>query len=169
MPKNHLDSQIRTCINSFVEELSSLVKQAAVESVRDALGGSSTPVRRRPGLPRKAKALTKRSTSKRRKRRSSGAVETVAARILAKVKTNPGLGVGEIGGTLRLASKDLRLPILKLLGDKKIRTTGQRRGTKYFVAGASGTTTRKTTKKAGKKTARKAKGKVARKPVLVKA
>ena len=169
MPKNHLDSQIRTCINSFVEELSSLVKQAAVESVRDALGGGSTPTSRRPARSRKATTGTKRPTSKRRKRRSSGAVDSVAKRILAHVKTSPGQGVGEIGGTLRLTSKDLRLPILKLLGDKKIKTTGQRRGTKYFTVGAGGAATKKTTKKVGKRTSRKAKAKKPRKRVKAKA
>jgi len=165
MANNHLESEIRTCINSFVEELSTLVKQAAIESVKEALGGSSTPARRDPGRPRKAHAVISRPSSKRRKRRSSGAVDSVAIRILEQVKANPGQGVGEIGGALRLTSKDLRLPILKLIEDKKLKTKGQRRGTKYFTAGASGAT--KAT--AAKKPARKTKAKKARKRVKAKA
>ncbi|MEE8467397.1 MAG: hypothetical protein V3T22_03020 [Planctomycetota bacterium] len=167
MANHHLDSQIRACINSFVDELSTLVKQAAVESVREALEGPSTPARRGPGRPRKATAVISRP-KKRRKRRSSGAVDSAAKRILAQIQANPGQGVGQIGASLRLTSKDLRLPILKLLEDKKIKTTGQRRGTKYFTAGAGGTATAKTIKKAGKqtaKTARKAKAKKPRKRV----
>ena len=165
MPKNHLDSQIRACINSFVDELSSLVRRAAVESVREALGDSSKPARRGPGRPRKATSVISSPKSKRRKRRSSGAVDKVAMRILKQVKANPGQGVSKIGGALKLTSKALRLPILKLLGDKQIRTTGERRGTKYFTAGAGGTTT----KMAGKKTTRKAKAKKPRKAAMAKA
>ncbi len=157
MAKNHLDSQIRACINSFVEELSRLVRGAAVQSVQEALGDSSAPARRGPGRPRKTMAVITRPSSKRRKRRSSGAVDTVAKRILAQVTANPGQGVSEIGGALRLTSKELRLPILKLLGDKTLKTTGQRRGTKYFTAGAIATTKRKVATKAGRQMARKAK------------
>lgn len=164
MAKNHLDSQIRACINSFVDELSTLVKQAAVESVREALGGPSTPARRGPGRPRKATDVISRP-ARRRKRRSSEAVDSAAKRILAQIQTNPGQGVGEIGAALRLTSKALRLPILKLLEDKKIKTTGQRRGTKYFTVGAGGAATKKTTKKVGTRTARKAKAKKPRKRV----
>lgn len=168
MANNHLETEIRTCINAFVEELSKLVKQAAIESVQEALGGSSAPARRGPGRPRKAAAVISRPSSKRRKRRSSDAVDTVAIRILEQVKANPGQGVGEIGSALRLTSKELRLPILKLLGDKKLKTKGQRRGTKYFIAGA---TTPKATKASGKRAAGKAKTKAkkARKRVKVKA
>lgn len=171
MASNHLESEIRTCINSFVDELSSLVKQAAIQSVQEALGGSSAPARRGPGRPRKANAVIRRPSSKRRKRRSSGAVDTVAQRILEQVKANPGQGVGEIGGALRLTSKDLRLPIMKLMEDKKLKTKGQRRGTKYFTPGATGASAPKATKKSGKKPARKAKAKAkkARKPVTAKA
>ena len=165
MANKYLDSQIRACINSFVDELSSLVRQAAVESVREALGDSSKPARRGPGRPRKATSVISRPKSKRRKRRSSGAVDTVAKRILEQVKSNPGQGVGEIGGALRLTSKNLRLPILKLLGDKQLRTTGQRRGTRYFIAGTGGTTT----KKAGAKSTKKAKAMKPRKRVMAKA
>jgi hypothetical protein len=36
-----------------------------------------------------------------------------------------------------MTPKDMRLPILRLLETKKLRTTGQRRGTKYHAGGRS--------------------------------
>ena len=57
----------------------------------------------------------------------------MAARVLDHVKKNPGQGVEKISKAFRLRSKELTLPIGKLLESKKLKTTGQRRGTKYFV------------------------------------
>ena len=153
MPKNTLDREIRACVDAFVEDLTTLVKQAAMESVQEALGGTVAPRRRGPGRPRKT--AKKRGTRKKRIRRTSGDVDAIAAKVLSHVKANPGSGVTEIAASLRTTSKDLRLPILKLLEEKKLRTTGQRRGTKYHAGGRRGPVTRK--RKAAKKKARKKK------------
>ena len=58
---------------------------------------------------------------------------------------------------LRMTPKEMRLPILRLLAEKKLKTTGQRRGTKYHAAGRStGAKKKKTSKKrATKKTAKR--------------
>ena len=152
MPKSTLDREIRTCIYSFVEELSALVKQAAVDSVADALGGAAPDRRRGPGRPRT-------TAPKRGKpvRRSAGSLDAAAARVLSHVKANPGSGVTEIAAALRKTSKNLRLPIQKLLEEKVLRTTGQRRGTKYHAVVRGAPRKRSTVKKKAKrKTKRKA-------------
>ena len=89
-------------------------------------------------------------------RRSAGDVESTAASVLAHVKANPGQGVTEIAAALRLSTKDLQLPILKLLGEKKLKTKGQRRGTKYFAGGrGSGSPKKASKKKAKRKTTKR--------------
>ena len=60
------------------------------------------------------------------------------------------LDVLEVSDANGLSPKNLRLPIQKLLAEKKFKTKGQRRGTKYFAGGRAGATR----KKAGKKKAR---------------
>ena len=77
------------------------------------------------------------------------------------VKAHPDQGITQIARSLRRTSKDLRLPVQKLLAEKKLKTTGQRRGTKYHAAGRGGVTTHK---KAGKKrrVVKKAKRKITR-------
>ena len=87
-----------------------------------------------------------------------------AAAVAAHVRSNPGCTVREIGDALGLTTKELRSPLQKLMAEGRVKTTGQRRGTRYHPG--SGRATRKkagrkkaTRKKAG---ARKAKRKATR-------
>jgi hypothetical protein len=48
------------------------------------------------------------------------------------VKKTPGQSVEALAKTLGVTTKDLQLPVLKAFEAKLIKTTGQRRGTKYF-------------------------------------
>ena len=169
----NIQKQIQDRVQSFVNELTGLIRQAGLEAVQDALGGVAPKRRGRPRKAKKAPARRKavkrkaKKTGKRAKR-SGAQVEAIAARVLAHVKKKPGQSVTEIAKTLRRTPKDLQLPIRKLIADKKLRTTGQRRGTKYFAAGrgagkkktvvkrrATKKAIRRKTKRAGTKGSRK--------------
>lgn len=74
--------------------------------------------------------------------------------------------MSEIGAALGATTKDLRLPLQKLLADGKVKTKGQKRGTRYHAGGAGRpvatkkkATRKKATRKkaARKKSARKSK------------
>jgi hypothetical protein len=84
----------------------------------------------------------------------------MAAKVLAHVKANPGHRLEEIGVALGVATADLKAPVATLLDEKKVRTTGKARGTKYF-AGRRGKKAalkkagREATKRTGRKGARK--------------
>src|SRR5688572_2966851 len=81
MPTTPIDTAIRTQIDQFLSSISQLVRQAAVEAVKDALGGTepsvAAPARRGPGRPRKAGAAgaalvaTTKAKSGKRTRRSA--------------------------------------------------------------------------------------------------
>ena len=148
MPLSTIDSQIQARIDEFVQELSGLIREAALEAVQEALGGTATPAKRGPGRRKgvtrkkaakrggrkKAAKRATRKTSKKagaRKKRSSAAVQKIAERALAHVKKKPGVGAIEIAKALRMTSKDVQRPLQILMAEKKVRTTGQRRGTKY--------------------------------------
>jgi hypothetical protein len=126
MATPNLDQEIRARIQSFADELAELVKRAALESVRSALGGGavSAPVRQRRAAPARAR----RGGGK----RSPEAIEELANKLFAHIKSNPGQRIEQIGGALGAPTKDLALPVIKLLKQKKIKTTGHRRATKYF-------------------------------------
>ena len=169
------EKAIQAHVESFVRDLTAMIRESALDTVRAALGETVTK-KRGPGRPRtkrKAKGTTRNATTTtrprkgKRIRRSSEDVEALASAVLAHVKANPGQGVTEIARALRRTSKDLKLPIQKLLADKKLKTKGERRGTKYFAGGRGGVTRKKKAtkkKRAAKKTRRKtAKKKAARK------
>jgi hypothetical protein len=151
MPNSN--QQIDSAVQSFVTEISNLVRLAALEAVHAALGGGAAPVRRGPGRPRgsgkrgpgrpkgsrnAAKAMPARAArGGKRGRRSSEDVDATAAKFLAFVKANDGKRLEEIAKGLKLPTSVLKLPAQKLLAAKAVRTTGQRRGTKYHVASGS--------------------------------
>lgn len=130
-----IDSELRSRIDAFVEELTSLVKQAALESVSAALGSGAVAAKRGPGRPKGSTAAPKAAPAARRGRPGKRTPEEVAKMgetVAEYVKANPGQGVEGIGKALGLATKELQLPILRLLETKAITSKGQRRGTKYF-------------------------------------
>jgi predicted transcriptional regulator len=51
------------------------------------------------------------------------------------VAKSPGQGVEKMARELGVPSRELVLPIKKLLADKAIKTTGHKRATKYFPGG----------------------------------
>jgi hypothetical protein len=86
---------------------------------RQARGAKSTPARRL--LPAKGKG-----------KRSADDIAAFTAKILAAIKRKPGCKVNELADAVGTGTKDLALPIKKLLADKSISKRGQRRATRYF-------------------------------------
>ena len=153
---------LRDRIDAFVDDLSDLIRQAALESVQEALGGVVAPARRGPGRPPKTagrmpgpkpSAFTPKKAPKKkagaRIRRSADDLDEMAGLILDYVKGSPGNGVEAISKALRVPSKELKRPVQMLIADKKLRTEGNRRGTTYF-AGAGRKATQKRAKKGRK-------------------
>jgi len=140
---NNVNTQIESSIQSFVSEISSLVREAALEAVRDALGDGGSPARRGPGRPRGAgrrgpgrppKAMAARpGRGGKRVKRSTADVDATAQKLLTYVKANDGKRMDEIATALGTTVKSLTLPAQKLLAAKAVRTGRRRRGTKYHV------------------------------------
>ena len=138
MPNNSTDAAIRTRIDSFLAELSGLVKRQALEAVHEALGDGAAPRRRRgPGRPRgsgrRGPGRPRRAAKGRRIRRSPAQLAQIGARVLAQVRSKAGQRLEEIGRALRTDTAILKKPVADLLKAKKLRTTGAKRGTRYFV------------------------------------
>ncbi len=168
MPTTPIDTAIRTQIDQFLTSISQLVRQAAVEAVKEALGGTggsvAGPARRGPGRPRKvqaAGAAPKAAKPGKRGRRSAADVEAVGSQVLAYVQANPGHRLEEIGRGLKVDTAGLKGPIKALIGTGRLRTEGQKRGTKYFAG--SGKAAAAKAKKAGKRKTGKRGGKRAKK------
>jgi hypothetical protein len=139
MKHNGIDSELRARIDAFTADISTLVRQAALEAVHAALGVAPVaPATRRrgPGRPPKTAAGAPASKPARRGPRAKRTPEDVAKMgeaVVGYVVKNPGQSVEQIGTALGIKTKELALPIIRMIEAKKVRTTGERRGTKYFA------------------------------------
>jgi len=70
-------------------------------------------------------------------KRSADELDALATRFLAFVKMHPGLRIEQINKELHTSTKDLQLPIRKLLADRKLKATGNKRSTTYSLPGAA--------------------------------
>jgi hypothetical protein len=127
-----IQEHIRTRIEEFLTELDALVRQAALESVTQALQGNGAAASR----ARRAVAAQAVAGPRRRRKgqkRDPGDLEQLTARLLAFVAKHSGQRIEQIGKAMGTTTKELALPAKKLIAEKKIRTTGTRRATKYFA------------------------------------
>ncbi|MCC6407007.1 MAG: hypothetical protein IT453_07565 [Planctomycetes bacterium] len=139
-----IHAALRSKIDAFLIEIQSLTRLAALDAVKAALSGggsSSIPTRASRPVARRvapvARAAAPKAASGKRAKRTTEDVAVLGAKILDFVKTNAGCSVEQIRAGLGLSKKEVALPILRLKSEKRLKTTGQKRGTRYFAGGAS--------------------------------
>jgi len=128
--------RVQHVIDAFVTQLTQIARE---EAARVVLGGFG-PIK---GIANHARA------SGRGEKRSHESLEGLQEKLRGYIAKHPGLRVEEINRALGTNTKDLALPIRKLIASKSIRTIGQRRATKYFAGGEKAA---KGAKKSRKKT-----------------
>ena len=147
--RNSTQSQIESLVHSFASELATLLAQATREDLAEAFGsttGASAPKSASSPLRRKKSATAKKSTNKAapkaptakkagkkgvRVRRSLKSVEKTAEALLREVQKKGDRRMEEIATSMGTSTKELALPMKKLLEDKKVTAKGKARGTKY--------------------------------------
>ena len=134
MPRQNTDSAIRARVDDFVNELSDLIRQAALEAVEESLMG-----RARPARSSSAGTATRASAGGRKKRGRRGGRSKAGAdpqKILSFVAKSPeGARVEEMARELGLSSESIKPTVAALLAAKQVRREGKARGTRYFVGG----------------------------------
>jgi hypothetical protein len=126
------NAAILEAVESFVETLKGLIQQAALESVQVALSGGGLS----PGRGSKPGRATVVSVSKGRRKgakRAPEELEALVKKLHTYVAKNPGQRIEQIGSSLGVATKELVLPVKKLVGEKQLSTKGQKRATVYFA------------------------------------
>ncbi len=126
-----LDRAIRQRVEDFVQDMTELVRQAALESVSAALG---TPGPGSTQRPRGAKRPAAGFVSKRGGKRTAGELEQQGSALVAMIRQTPGIRADQLAKALGVMTRDLALPIKKLLADKAVTKKGQKRATASFVA-----------------------------------
>lgn len=125
-----IEQEIKKRIDAFVTELETLIRTAAVESVAQALG-STRPTRTAPPA---ARATAPRPRGRTGGKRDPKLIAALVDRVGTYIKQNPGQGVEAIARGMKLSTRELGLPITKLLAAKTIKKKGQKRATKYYPA-----------------------------------
>lgn len=132
-----INQRIQDKVESFVADLSALVRRAALQAVEESLGisrggaqASSERGRRAPA----AKPSRKKSAAASGQKRPPEEIEQTLEAVLGYVTGNPGVGVEQIAAALGTKTRPLTLPIRKLLKAGVITRSGEKRATKYFPA-----------------------------------
>jgi hypothetical protein len=117
--------QLETVVRDFVSQIRDIIRQQAREAVEASFGGA------KPGKRVEA-ARTGRGKGD---KRSSDEIEGLQSKFLAFVAKHPGLRIEQINKELGTSTKDLQLPIRKLVAERKIKAHGRKRSTTYSVSG----------------------------------
>ena len=120
-----VSAQINRLVAQFVDQVAALAKEAAWNQVQVGLarmgkGGTSGI----PGIPGRGRG--------RGVKRTSDDLERIGDKFLAYVSSHPGLRIEQINRALGTVTRDLQLPIRKLIADGELKTKGRKRSTQYF-------------------------------------
>jgi hypothetical protein len=127
-------TEMNRVVQGFVSQITELARRAAIDTLESAFGG-----RGGRGAPAAAAALAAvnfgrvgRPRGGRGAKRTSADLEALSERFASFVKANPGLRIEQINKQLGTTTKDLALPIRKLISEGQISAKGQKRSTTYF-------------------------------------
>jgi len=129
--------EMNRAVQGFVAQITELARRAAIDTLESAFGGrvaraaapaavaaspSATATVGRVGRPRGGRGA----------KRSPADLEALSEQFASFVKANPGLRIEQINKQLGTSTKDLALPIRKLISDGVVNAKGQKRSTTYF-------------------------------------
>lgn len=131
----NINDTIRSALDAFVDDLSNLIQQAALESVEQALASASAiPGRRGRGARDVAPAFISLAQNRKKgAKRTPEELEQLIKKLHGYIAKNPGQRIEQIAQGLDISTKELNLPAKKLISEKKLSTKGQKRATTYFA------------------------------------
>ena len=127
-------------VQGFVAQITELARRAALDTLESAFGGGAgrggggrNGGGRAVAAPRAAGvARAGRPRGGRGAKRTAEDLGVLSEKFASFVKANPGLRIEQINKELGTTTKDLALPIRKLIADRVISAKGQKRSTTYF-------------------------------------
>ena len=120
-----LSERIESKCHAFAQEMTAVV----MEAVRDAFGAAPA----RTAAPRRVVGRPKGKTGV---KRPPEAIANLTVELEAHIANNPGQRIEQIAAALQCSTRELNLPVKKLIAEKRIRTEGLKRSTKYWPAKA---------------------------------
>ena len=130
-------SEMNRVVAGFVQQITELARRAAIDTLESAFAGRSGRSSAAPAVS-SAPATTGvaragRPRGGRGAKRTPEDLEALSEKFASFVKANPGLRIEQINKELGTTTKDLALPIRKLIAEGMISAKGQKRSTTYFA------------------------------------
>jgi hypothetical protein len=133
---SNFQAEMNHAVQGFVSQITELARRAAIGTLEAAFTGKAG---RNNGAPAAA-ALASPGVSRagrprggRGAKRTAEDLEALSEKFASFVKANPGLRIEQINKELGTTTKDLALPIRKLIADGMVSAKGEKRSTTYFA------------------------------------
>ena len=130
---NDFQNDMNRTVQGFVAQITELARRAALDMLESAFGGRAprggggvavaVPGAGHVGRPRGGRGA----------KRTAADLEALSGKFASFVKSNPGLRIEQINKELGTTTKDLALPIRKLISEGMIKAKGKKRSTMYFA------------------------------------
>ncbi|MBA2541881.1 MAG: hypothetical protein H0V17_19710 [Deltaproteobacteria bacterium] len=121
-------NEMNRVVQGFVALITDLARRAAIDTLESALKGGRGSKGSMLGMGRgRGKGI----------KRTSDELEGLSEKFVEYVRDNPGMRIEQINKQLGTSTKDLALPIRKLIADGTLKVKGQKRSTTYFAGARS--------------------------------
>jgi len=140
-----VERALRARVDAYVRDLAALVRRQAVEAVGEMIrrgtltASAPVPSRREGPAPRPSlrggapsKGALRNPTRKPGEKRTPALLAHLTEQLFHHIKANPDQRVEQIAVALSVPSRELTLPLRKLLASSRITSRGQKRATRYF-------------------------------------
>ncbi len=117
---SELQTEMNRVVSTFVTQITDLARRAAIDTLESALGKQLSAGPRSAGRNKGSK-------------RTSTELGRMAETFYSYVVKHPGMRIEQINKTLGTSTKDLALPIRKMIADGELKTKGEKRSTVYFA------------------------------------
>jgi hypothetical protein len=116
-------TEMNRVVAGFVAQITELARRAAIDTLESALGkrGGATAIVRVGRV------------GGRGGKRTAAELDKLGDRFHEFVAKHPGLRIEQINKQLGTSTKDLALPIRKMIADGTLKTKGEKRSTAYFA------------------------------------
>src|SRR5690606_14184862 len=131
--------KVQQAVERFVGELRAIIAEEARATLLAVLG-QPTARRASPAAPRRAQEARhvtgpEKRTAGKRVRRSAEDLEAVQEKLLAVLKKQPGANSEQIQEASGLSKADIQRPLTLLREAGDVRTEGEKRAMRYYLAG----------------------------------
>jgi hypothetical protein len=117
-------------VQQFVAQITELARRAALDTLEAAFGARGKATAAAGTMTNISAAGRPRGT--RGSKRTAEDLRALSDQVVAFVKSNPGLRSEQINKALGTTTKDIALPIRKLVSEGRLSSKGQKRSTTYY-------------------------------------